>query len=293
MKRSYLVQSFLCTYLRGMPQYKESMILRHILKHLRQRRLLGPYQSILARTGFGEASTSQTFEHPLVSSLHRTLVLEGQFTWAETLLPRCADANLFSSSILSFQPTAEWSRINVLSDPEGVTTQPSARGGHSMCIDQENGHIYMFGGWDGKKSLQDFWLWSITDMKWKFLGSNGPVPRACHKMVIDKQSGDLYLFGRLDEGVSSEHAPSPTSTTRSGHGHRATSSEPSNTRNRSGSAGPATSQDDGARSTPPKQSALCAEFYRYRTRGHKAGEWELLSPDTLVCTFLCGLHFSY
>lgn len=134
------------------------MILRHILKHLRQRRLLGPYQSILARTGLSHGSASQQFEHPAISSLYLSLVLQGQFTQAESTLNTCAREKLFASSILAFQPRALWTRISPTGDPKGVTTQPSARGGHAMCLDQERGLIYMFGGWDGRKSLGDFWL---------------------------------------------------------------------------------------------------------------------------------------
>lgn len=261
-------------------QYKESMILRHILKHLRQRRLLGPYQSILSRTGFGRGSTSQNFEHPVISSLHNALVLEGQFSDAETLLESGGSRGLFSSSILSFQPTAAWSRIDALGDPEGVTTQPSARGGHAMCLDRESGLIYMFGGWDGKKNLQDFWVWSIHEMKWKLLKSNGPAPRACHKMVFNEQTGDIFLFGTLDDNVSSESTPSPTSSTRTGH--RAASSEPPPRDRRGNSAGPSTAPEDASRMSPGKINTICAELYRYRTRGPRSGEWELVSPDTQV-----------
>lgn len=268
------------------------MILRHILKHLRQRRLLGPYQSILSRTGLERGNMSQKFEHPSVSLLHNALVLQGLFPEAESLLSTCAEEGLFSSSILAFQPSALWSRINILGDPEGVTTQPSARGGHAMCIDKQAGHIYMFGGWDGKKSLQDFWLWSIHEMKWKFLGSDGPAPRACHKMVFDENTGDIYLFGRLDEKFSADLPPMTMSSGRPVPYRRPSppeSSYPTTTRSdsienvdfpRDNSRPSTRSPNFGV--PPTKPTVLCAEFYRYKTRGPSAGEWEQISFDTVV-----------
>ncbi|TCD65352.1 hypothetical protein EIP91_002791 [Steccherinum ochraceum] len=264
-------------------KYKESMILRHILKHLRQRRLLGPYHSILARTGFGQGDTSQQFEHPAVSSLYSSLVLQGQFSEAESVLSTCASQKLFALSILAFQPTALWTRISPIGDPEGVTTQPSARGGHAMCLDQERGLIYMFGGWDGRKSLQDFWLWNTRDMTWKFLGSNGPGPRACHRMVFDKPTGDIYVFGRLDEHVSAD-PPSPVTTTapRSGHRHRAASSEPTPEGITDASMGPSTVSEDSGPLPSSRPTQFCSEFYRFHTRGPKEGEWELISHDVMM-----------
>ncbi|KAH8107718.1 Muskelin N-terminus-domain-containing protein [Cristinia sonorae] len=260
-------------------QYKETMIMRHILKHLRQRRLLSPFHSILSRTGLGEGSTSVAFEHPIISSLYQSLVMRGQFSAAELSLSDCATAGLFSSSVLSFQPTAAWLRMNLPNQGNKDTAQPSARGGHSMCFDQESGLIYMFGGWDGKKSLQDFWVWNIRDSSWKFLGSNGPGPRTCHKIVFDKQTGDIYLFGNLDENSPSEYSPSPTSG-RPSAGDRATSVEPPTlaTGPQRGSV-EASNAPNASQETPA--SIPRAEFYRYRTRGPRSGEWELITADTM------------
>ena len=36
-------------------------------------------------------------------------------------------------------------------------SQPSPRGGHQLCIDSGQQHIYLYGGWDGTRDLTDFW----------------------------------------------------------------------------------------------------------------------------------------
>jgi hypothetical protein len=42
-------------------------------------------------------------------------------------------------------------------------------GGRAMCIDEAAGRIFLYGGWDGERSLYDFWVYSIAE---------GPVPHA-------------------------------------------------------------------------------------------------------------------
>jgi hypothetical protein len=49
---------------------------------------------------------------------------------------------------------------------------PCARGGHQMCIDSEYKKIYLFGGWDGKRDLSDFWCFNIRDNRWRRLSSD-------------------------------------------------------------------------------------------------------------------------
>ena len=71
--------------------------------------------------------------------------------------------------------------------------QPSSRGGHQLCVDAEEGFIYLFGGWDGKADLGDFWQYSIREQTWFLLSSDpaqqgGPSARSCHKMCLDEKN---------------------------------------------------------------------------------------------------------
>ncbi|KAF7428082.1 hypothetical protein PC9H_007301 [Pleurotus ostreatus] len=220
-------------------EYRETTVLRHILKYLRQRRLLTPFQHIID-------SSRLQLEHPLVTKLHQALVLQGDWEEAETVLARLSEEGLFESYIQSCHPYAEWIKI------DGVNAdgdKPSARGGHAMCMDSDNGVIYLFGGWDGEKSLDDFWAYDVAQNRWKVLSTstsadkNGPGPRSCHKMVFDSKTGYIYLLGRLNEFDLPAQA-------------------------------------EGDRVSPTGTSTACSEFHRYHTRGLMVGKWDLLSFDT-------------
>lgn len=41
-----------------------------------------------------------------------------------------------------------------------------------MCIDEETGQIFLFGGWDGTKDLSDFWVYKIEDQKWHLISTD-------------------------------------------------------------------------------------------------------------------------
>jgi muskelin len=216
------------------------------MKHLRQRRLLTPVEFIQSKCNI-------RLEHPLVASLHKSLVLKGDFSSAEEILLSCLEQGLFDSYIHASQPRAVWTRIHA-SDADG--DEPKKRGGHAMCIDSDGGLIYLHGGWDGKNSLDDFWVYDIAKERWRLLSQhtgddkNGPGPRACHKMVFDRKVGSIYILGKLADE----------------EGHR---------------IGP-----DGTTAEPNASTAtdlqFCSEFYRYRTRGLDAGSWDLLNFDTAV-----------
>jgi hypothetical protein len=238
--------------------------MRQALKYLRQRRLLTPYRAILARSGL-------RLEHPLITDLHQDLVLKGDWAAAEQTLQRLSIGGLFDAYLRACQPQAIWTRLHVV-DADGDA--PSKRGGHAMCINHDQGLIYLLGGWDGQKSLDDFWVYDIKSERWRVLShstskeKNGPGARACHKMVYDSKTGCIYLLGRLSDGdsvkpISEEPVPAAQQSDSTG------TSLPS---------GQSTEDAGGSTNT----TAFCSEFYRYHTRGLDAGEWDLLSFDTTV-----------
>ncbi|KAK0210441.1 Muskelin N-terminus-domain-containing protein, partial [Desarmillaria ectypa] len=221
-------------------EFRETTALRLILKHLRQRRLLSPYATILERAGL-------RVEHPLVSDLYDAIVLRGKWDDAERLLIQISDAGLFTEYLQSCQPHAVWQKLHGTNADGDV---PCPRGGHAMCIDTARNIIYLFGGWDGQKSLDDLWAYDIKDDKWRVLchstssEQNAPGARSCHKMVFDSKTGSIYVFGRLGDG-DSLRPPSDVRT-----------------------------------ETPTAPAAPCSEFYRYHTRGADSGKWDYLAFDT-------------
>ncbi|KAK7468576.1 hypothetical protein VKT23_003080 [Stygiomarasmius scandens] len=221
-------------------QFRETQVLRHMLKYLRQRRLLTPYNSVLSRSGL-------QIEHPLVSKLHESIVLRGNWEQAIDLLSDISNAGLFDSFLRLCQPYAVWKRIHDTDDNGNV---PPLRGGHAMCIDHVNGLIYLYGGWDGAKSLDDFWVYDIKKSRWSIISQvtsrerDAPGPRSCHKMVYDSKTGSIYVLGRLGDD---ELKSGPE-----------------------GSSRRLTGQDT------PLSSRPISEFYRYRVDSRK---WNCLNYD--------------
>lgn len=150
-----------------------------------------------------------------------------------------------------------------------------------MCMDHVNGVVYMHGGYDSDKCLDDFWAYSIKDDKWQKLNDSthsygGPSARSCHKMAFDRNTGNIYVLGRLTD-VDAARAP----VTRRG---------PPN----SVSAGLSGSHRPGQPSSslpplppppttdPPPTNTYHSEFYVYHTKGAEKGTWKYISFDTAV-----------
>lgn len=90
------------------------------------------------------------------------------------------------------------------SNAVALPVQPGCRGGHQMVIDSGNQMLYLFGGWDGNRDLNDFWSFHIPTSKWRLLSMDteadgGPSPRSCHKMVLDIGCRHIFILGRYLE----------------------------------------------------------------------------------------------
>ncbi|PFH53700.1 hypothetical protein AMATHDRAFT_934 [Amanita thiersii Skay4041] len=264
-------------------EYREAVVLRHLLKHLRQRRLLSPFDIIQSRSFL-------KLEHPLVTQLHSNLVLRGNWSHAEQLLLRFSSAGLFKSYLQSCQPNAAFTRLRG-TDADG--DMPCARGGHAMCMDPINDRIYLHGGWDGEKSLDDFLMYDVKEDKWTVLSlgtaqvHNAPSSRSCHKMLFDTKSGSIYILGRLsdsDQLTPASNHPTPTisdssTSTAAPNATPALTTRPSR---------PFPHVQTVPNTPPPPvpqrlrnpEETYCSEFYRYHTRGADAGTWDFLSFDT-------------
>ena len=246
--------------------------MRYVLKHLRQRRLLSPFQDILSRSGI-------QLEHPLITQLHESIVLQGDWTRAEQLLQQLSSAKLFDSYLHSHQPFAEWTRISA-TDADGDI--PPARGGHAMCIDPINEMIYILGGWDGEKSLDDFWVYRIREDRWKLLCQsttqepNAPGARSCHKMVFDTKTGSIYVLGRLSDSDALRE-PSSVGTRSRITGRNSVIGSSSDPPQEQGAVSPLATS-----SLPSETNTFFSEFYRYHTKGVLGGKWDFLSIDTSV-----------
>ena len=168
-----------------------------------------------------------------------------------------------------------------------------------MCMDEQNGIIYLFGGWDGQRSLDDFWAYDVAADTWKLLSlatsreKNGPSPRACHKMVFDSKTGSIYLLGKLGEANVVDGPGGrmgvPLSDLTDGPLLRNGTIEWRSYLSREGRLAEQMADAAARMSQHPAGSAAyastnqCSEFFRYHTRGLDAGKWDLLAFDTAVC----------
>lgn len=186
-----------------------------------------------------------------------------------------ASAGLFDAHLNSSQPHAAWTRLSG-TDQDGDV--PPARGGHAMCMDPVNEMIYIFGGWNGEKSLDDFWVYSVKEDKWRVLSHsttnepNAPGARSCHKMVFDTKNGTIYVLGRLndEDGLRAPDPAAPrTQQATGGYRQPPQQQEPS-------------PGDENESPSAPTPKSPTSEFYRYHTRGVLEGKWDFLSTDTAV-----------
>ncbi|KAJ3288309.1 Muskelin 1, intracellular mediator containing kelch motif [Rhizoclosmatium sp. JEL0117] len=188
--------------------YRENQVIRLCMKHFRQRNYLDAFEALQTRTNL-------QLEDPLLTELHASLVINGDFTAAENILQQAFSRNLFTEYVHESSYKPEWRRIKndggeyfpieircelnlrTLLDAEA----PCCRGGHQMCVDSEGGLVYIFGGWDGQKDLSDFWSFNVETRQWKCISMdtrrmNGPGPRSCHKICFDPATKSIYTLGR-------------------------------------------------------------------------------------------------
>ncbi|GBG90104.1 hypothetical protein CBR_g50196 [Chara braunii] len=158
-------------------QLREEQAFKLCLKHLRQCN----YDAFAA---LQKHKGGLQLEDELLAQLHNLLVLQGDDKATERVLRRAGEDGLFEEYVLNSSYKPVWSRVV----PEQTDCQrPGMRGGHQMCIDPEEGKIYLIGGWDGEKDLSDFWVFEIATSSWRLLSEDtaqdgGPGPRSCHKV---------------------------------------------------------------------------------------------------------------
>jgi hypothetical protein len=82
-------------------------------------------------------------------------------------------------------------------------------GGATRCelyIDGAVGRIFLYGRWDGERSLDGFWVYSIAEGQRHMTveprndSAVWPGWRSCHKMAFDAGTGRIYLLGCLAVG---------------------------------------------------------------------------------------------
>merc|ERR1719343_1159571 len=71
--------------------------------------------------------------------------------------------------------------------------QPPPRANHASTVDDFR--LYIFGGWDGTKRLNDLYVLDTREMAWSLLRPTGCAPQARAGMTLSVVRDYLYLFG--------------------------------------------------------------------------------------------------
>jgi len=92
---------------------------------------------------------------------------------------------------LPFKPDSVFNRI------ETNAEAPPARSGHTAVVYKDS--MYIFGGWNGRTSLSDFYSYHFETKTWKKIDSQGipPPKRRMQSTVV--YNDYLFLFGGYDE----------------------------------------------------------------------------------------------
>jgi leucine-zipper-like transcriptional regulator 1 len=86
-----------------------------------------------------------------------------------------------------------WRRI------EAKGQVPSRRFGHSGVVHTASNRLVIFGGWDGRDTLNDLYEFSFETQEWKKLATAGTPPphRYRHTAVIHENN--MFVFGGVDK----------------------------------------------------------------------------------------------
>ncbi|KAF1776332.1 Kelch-type beta propeller [Phytophthora cactorum] len=109
-------------------------------------------------------------------------------------------------SVVEDRPEARTDHIMVLHSSStaleptaGQGSVPSRRFGHSGVVHTETNRLIVFGGWDGRDTLNDLYEYSFVTNEWRKLETTGNSPphRYRHTAVI---FGDnMFVFGGVDK----------------------------------------------------------------------------------------------
>lgn len=101
----------------------------------------------------------------------------------------CDGWNYFNDLYSFSFPGREWAPVRV------TGTAPGARSAPATVVHAEQGVMYVFGGYDGARSLNDLFRFDFGSSEWAQVRVNGspPSPRGGHTAVVHGDT--MYTFG--------------------------------------------------------------------------------------------------
>ncbi|KAM0789624.1 hypothetical protein ACM66B_000429 [Microbotryomycetes sp. NB124-2] len=260
-------------------QHREQSTTHLVLAHLRRSGLLSSFATLKQSV---PPRVSTSFEHQLLSDLHHTLVVRGNFVKAEEILDQALTQSLFDdwrASGTKGTSIARWTRVS-LYDADCPKDAPSPRAGHQLV--RVGRKLLLFGGWDGERDLGDLWEAELprkeqddeaaATLKWRLLEGDDdpdkadkkerPWARSCHQMAMDEQEGWVYLLGGKVPYSPPSLSDHPTDSSASTDAMDIETGAPS------------------TRASASSTQETKSDFWRYKAVGPGRGSWQLLSTDT-------------
>jgi len=74
----------------------------------------------------------------------------------------------------------------------------SARSQHAAACSQDGRYVFVYGGYDGFKSLNDLWLLDLTTSSLRHVSVEGPAPEARSRHTCHMVGDVLHIFGGYD-----------------------------------------------------------------------------------------------
>ncbi|QRW21268.1 Muskelin [Rhizoctonia solani] len=209
-------------------KHKETLALHLILKHLRRSNFLDAHTSLLAQTGLRT-------EHPKITQLHDSLVLNADLVTTEALVKSIAgEEGLFEHCARVSPPAIQeligfWSyttstnQWKLIHEDTAAVGGPSARSCHNMVYCHTNRTLYVLGqlkdqprpnGGNPQPQRADaeFFKCSLDATgeggTWTLLNpsgveaAGGPHSISDHQMIIDEENSLMYVFGGRMEHIS-------------------------------------------------------------------------------------------
>ena len=92
--------------------------------------------------------------------------------------------------------SATWAKVQ-MEAPVG-SKSITARAQHAAACTKDGRYVFIFGGYDGFKSLNDFWLLDATTYALRDLAVEAPVPEARSRHSMHFVGSLLHIFGGFD-----------------------------------------------------------------------------------------------
>lgn len=103
----------------------------------------------------------------------------------------------YSNTLLTYP--LPYKSESVIKAYDSLPGAPPPRSAHSAVVYQNE--MYIFGGWNGHKSLDDFYSLNLETLEWRQIKKDGsPSVRRMHSSVV--YNDKMYLFGGYDESRS-------------------------------------------------------------------------------------------